>query len=552
MMRRGGEGMEEAYVHLAKTIAHARMVGLDSASLSSSSHSSSSSYPSTSTGTSTAAYPTHPASRPSAASASTSSTSQRQPQSGGNKKRRPAPAPGAVGIKTEDGTDGVNDGAGAGGGGGGGLFLPPSSSSYNAFGVNQHGGNGGNGNGGENGGREGGRWLAALRARTWWAVVVGDVLTADALGVPPHVAFGSLSSSPSSLSSLSSPSMQQVQDEDDPLARGRDWVEEGEGEGGDQAGGDGRQGGGGNGGKKFGGLVRLVRTLHAVHALPGLEGACRAEGAIRAWAEGELSSNSSSSTSNSSASNFNSTTNSNANLNNANGNGAGFEFAPEFGSAYVSVMEVDSPSSAYPHDSRLQHEKARQAREREDAEVALLAHRAVLGVWVGWVTYNPSSSSASASPPPQAVYGAVDAAHGIVQACRALAASSSSPANNNSSVFPVPGNSNAFGGNGMFPSTSAAHSITSSTTRARPSRSSHRTPRARSSTRASCVRGRRYDTRARCLRRAQGKDWWGRLRFCHHLLPQPSMRMRTMCSRRGRAAARRCACLRGLRERRAC
>jgi hypothetical protein len=84
-------------------------------------------------------------------------------------------------------------------------------------------------------------------------------LTADALGVPPHVAFGSLSSSPSSLSSLSSPSMQQVQDEDDPLARGRDWVEEGDA---DQAGngesGGGRQGGNGNGGKKFGGVVRWV------------------------------------------------------------------------------------------------------------------------------------------------------------------------------------------------------------------------------------------------------------------------------------------------------
>ncbi|KAJ7819309.1 hypothetical protein B0H13DRAFT_2453416 [Mycena leptocephala] len=291
-------------------------------------------------------------------------------------------------------------------------------------------GNGGNGNGGQEG--NGGRWLEALCARTWWVVVVGDVLTADALGVPPHVAFGSLSSSPFS---LSSPSMQQVQGEDDPLARGRDWVEEGDADqagNGENGGGDGQERGG-NGGKKFGGLVRLVHTLHAVHALPGLEGACRAEGAIRAWAEGKLSA--SSSTSNSSNSSYNA----NGNFNNAP-NGAGFEFAPEFGSAYVSAMDVDSPSSAYPHehgqgwqhDSRQQHEKARQEREREDAEVALLAHRAVLG------TYNPNSpsstsSSASASPPPQAVYGAVDAVHGIVQACKVLAAaSSSSPSPTNS------------------------------------------------------------------------------------------------------------------------
>ncbi|KAF7342058.1 Fungal specific transcription [Mycena venus] len=299
MMRKGGKGGEEAYVHFAKTIAHARVVGLDLPS----SHTLSLSL------------------------SATSSSQQLSSQAQSKKRQRPH-------IKTEDGVEG--------------MFLP-------SMGVDSR-------QGGE------GRWARAMRARTWWAVVCGDLLAADALGVPPHVAFGSLPPS------LTSPSSQDGEDAD-PLARGADWTEEGETNSEEAAQGGGRE------------AVWGVGAIRA-HSPRG----ARPPRARRRMSRRRGDS------------------------------GVG-------GSRNDNLRPFPRGNAGYGgHGYATNGARARKGSgERWNAEVALLANRAVLRVWVGWLTWTPSSSSSS-SAPPQAVFGAVDAAHKIVLACRAASASSDSKA----------------------------------------------------------------------------------------------------------------------------
>ncbi|KAJ7120942.1 hypothetical protein C8R44DRAFT_170051 [Mycena epipterygia] len=142
------------------------------------------------------------------------------------------------------------------------------------------------------------------------------------------------------------------------------------------------------------------------------------------------------------------------------------------------------------------HEQAQeqeQAHEQEREETQLLANRAVLRVWVGWMVANNSSnggnnnnsgngsgsaangngnggnnssngnnnsSNGNSAPPAQAVYGAVGAAHGIVQACRALAALSTA------SVGSANGHAASVFGNGAFSASASlsAHSASSHST----------------------------------------------------------------------------------------
>ncbi|KAF7292814.1 Fungal specific transcription [Mycena indigotica] len=226
-----------------------------------------------------------------------------------------------------------------------------------------------------------------LRARTWWTVCWGDILAAEATDIAPAIALGTTAQH-------QSVSLNQLNGEDtDLLDRSVDWSED------DFA---------SFAGKRFGAWPRFARVLHHVHTLTGMEGASSAESIIRAWAAAE------------GGGDF------------PNTNGFTSPVASPSISSHVPAfaygsrqegMEVDShsPSSATSSQSSSPEIEAMQHR----AEVALLANRAILKLWMSWMAFNPSATSARTCPPTipmQAVYGAVGAAHGIVQACRSLQA----------------------------------------------------------------------------------------------------------------------------------
>ncbi|KAF7319366.1 Fungal specific transcription [Mycena chlorophos] len=228
-----------------------------------------------------------------------------------------------------------------------------------------------------------------LRTRTWWTVCWGDMLAAEAIDLAPTVALGTGAQNLPPLTRTRPSPLNG--DELDLLEPAVDWSEEGETST-------------CFGGRRFGSWARFSRILHHVYTLSGMEGACQAESIIRAWATsegGELMSTGGPMYG--------------AQMYSPSASPTVQVHVPAFSEQVRNEMDLDGtpPPCSVTELDAMQHR----------AEVTLLANRAILKLWMAWMAYNPSAGSSRASPPTipmQAVYGAVGAAHGIVQACRTL------------------------------------------------------------------------------------------------------------------------------------
>ncbi|KAF7329927.1 Fungal specific transcription [Mycena kentingensis (nom. inval.)] len=316
MMKRSGPYGEDVYVHLANTIAYARVANLDRESVQGLSPEAKALLASKSTG-----------------------------------KRRAQHQPAVIPlVKTEDVEDGIG--------------IP-----------------------GDLSARMDSECVHMLRSRTWWALCLADMLASESLDFAQTVPLGTaLQHQPTTAGQFEG-------EEADLLGRVVDWTENNESSP-------------SVGSRRFGAWARFARVIHHVHTFTGMDGACSAEAAIRAWAIAEGG----------------------GDLMSTSGPGlmtpttspsVGFQ-TPAF--ARSEMMDVDSAAS--PSTSTSSEDRSQESVQHK-AEVALLANRAVLRVWMSWMAYNQPTGTAAArvatsSIPMQAVYGAVGAAFGVIQACRAL------------------------------------------------------------------------------------------------------------------------------------
>ncbi|KAJ7291079.1 hypothetical protein C8J57DRAFT_209040 [Mycena rebaudengoi] len=285
-MLQQGEPREGVYVHLARTIALARLAGVPDAFGASSSSSSSASVTSNNTSHPTANGATNNGTN----TTTNNNTALWDNDNDGEEDTKPpfspfvnsfsasASASGAASHTPNamNTPNGLNNAMNAGNGG---KKRRKGRGQEKGMGLEQGEGEGEGGVGGE------------LRRRVWWALGWVDMLTADALGVQAHIA-------PSNAFSTSHSSLDAGLPRYTPGLDGELGADDGRGEGnGDAQGREGREL------RWFGVRCRFLRLVHRVqlrttHAPGGryaLEDAGAAEGEVRAWLAGEFASSSPSS-----------------------------------------------------------------------------------------------------------------------------------------------------------------------------------------------------------------------------------------------------------------